>query len=118
MFAFNVTLNAEKHSNTYGTNCGGCVSLFIKLILFMFLAYHTFNMITMRDFDILQDIHVLSDDLKSNLSFNYEEMGFMLAPEVKRLPKNEMTRNVWVNSHEDIDYSTFETKSYIEMRFI
>lgn len=82
------------------------------------MAYDVFNMVTMRDYDVLQEVMVLSDDLKDNLNYNYEEMGFMLAPEVKRLPKNKNSQNVWINEHKDIDYTSVETQSHISMRFV
>ena len=45
-------------------------------------------------------------------------MGFMLAPEVKRLPKMKNTQNVWINEHKNIDLDSFETQSHISMRFV
>ena len=63
MFGHHVTLNFNRKGDTYNTIIGGIASLFIKLLIFGFLAYKSYVLVSLGD-------NAYSSNLKQT---NFEE---------------------------------------------
>jgi len=60
MFGHPVTLNFNRQGDTHNTFIGGLVSMFIKLLIFGFLAYKSYVLVTLGDNDYFSNQRLTS----------------------------------------------------------